>query len=201
MAMSIALEREKAIVDLLDQVREIERREGVSRASLEHMKDKLIALSRAGHLFPETHFPAPGPSEEATLYSLSVDPDQRFALYIYRPAPGKETAPHNHTTWAIVVGIDGEEPTRVYERVSEDRAAGRATLRQTAAFTIGAHTGATYMPNDVHSIHIAGERPIMHLHLYGRSLLDLPERVNFDLANGTFARAVGKPEVLAPVST
>lgn len=196
----IAQARTTAIEQLLAVAREVERRDGVSRQSLETIKQALIALSRRTELFPEAHFPPPSETEDATLYGLSVDADNRFALYIYRPRPGKETPPHNHTTWAIVVGIEGEEPTRVYERVSEDRATGRASLRVSREFTVGPHTGAAYMPNDVHSIHIAGERPIMHLHLYGRSLLDLPERVNFDLGQGTFSRPTTKPEVLAPVA-
>jgi len=196
----IAQARTTAIEQLLAAARDIERREGISRQSLETIKQALIALSRRVELFPDAHFPPPSPTEDATLYGLSVDVDRRFALYIYRPRPGKETPPHNHTTWAIVVGISGEEPTRVYERVAEDRAAGRATLRVSREFTVGAHTGAAYMPDDIHSIHIAGERPIMHLHLYGRSLLDLPDRVNFDLAQGTFSRPTTTPKVLPPAA-
>ncbi len=192
--------REQAVARMLACVRGIEQREGVSRASLEKIKQALIELSRRTELFPEAHFPPPTAGEDATLYGLSVDADNRHALYVYRPAPGKQTPPHNHTTWAIVVGIHGEEPTRVYERVTEDRATGRATLRVRDEFVVGPHTGAAYMPDDVHAIHIAGERAIMHLHLYGRSLLDLPERVNFDLARGTFSRPAGRPVVLKPVA-
>lgn len=198
--IDIAQARTTAIDKLLAVARDVEHHDGISRPSLETIKQALIALSRRTELFPEAHFPSPSASEDAALYGLSVDADKRFALYIYRPRPGKETPPHNHTTWAIVVGIAGEEPTRVYERVSEDRAAGRATLRVSREFTVGAHTGVAYMPNDVHSIHIAGERPIMHLHLYGRSLLDLPDRVNFDLVQGTFSRPTTTPEVLAPAA-
>lgn len=196
--MTITEARNRELVEAVANVRQIEREYGVTRASLERIKAVLIGLARQPALFPETHFPAPGADESQTLYLLSEDADRRFALYIYRPAPGKETPPHNHTTWAIVAGIEGHETTRTYERVID--AVDGQSLRRLREFSVGPGEAACYLPDDFHSIHIGGDKAIMHLHMYGRSLADLPEREHFDATTGTFVKSDFTSHIRMPVT-
>ncbi len=190
--------RDAAVAGALAEVRAIETSDGMTRAGLERVKGVLAKLARRTELFPEAHFPAPGPAETQTLYLLSEDPDRRYALYMYRPKPGKETPAHNHTTWAVVAGISGEEPNRAFERVTGPD--GRPALRPVHEITVGPGDAVAYLPDDFHSIHIGGTRAVMHLHLYGRSLLDLPLREHFDVASNAFVRSTMLPEVLRPVA-
>ena len=196
--MTTAAQRDAAVAATIAEVRAIETRDGVTRAALERVKQVLAALARRTELFPEAHFPAPGPDETQTLYLLSEDPDRRYALYVYRPKPGRETPAHNHTTWAVVAGISGDEPNRAFERVTG--ADGRPALRALHEITVGPGNAVAYLPDDFHSIHIGGTRAIMHLHLYGRSLLDLPLREHFDVASNAFVRSTMLPDVLQPVA-
>jgi predicted metal-dependent enzyme (double-stranded beta helix superfamily) len=196
--MTITEARNLALTETVANVRRIERDDGVTRASLERISAVLIRLAQQRTLFPEAHFPGPGAGESQTLYLLSEDADRRFALYVYRPGPGKETPPHNHTTWAIVAGMEGYETTQTYERVSD--AAGGQSLRRLREFSVGPGEAACYLPDDFHSIHIGGDKAIMHLHMYGRSLADLPEREHFDAATGTFVKSDFTSHIRMPVT-
>ena len=63
----------------------------------------------------DAHFPGPDEGVAETLYLLSEDEDLNNALYLYRPAPGMSTPPHDHSTWAVIAGIEGEEPNTVWQ--------------------------------------------------------------------------------------
>lgn len=196
--MTTAELRDAAVAEAIAAVRAIEARDGMTRDALERVKGVLADLARRTELFPEAHFPAPGPDETQTLYLLSEDTDRRYALYVYRPKPGRETPAHNHTTWAVVAGISGEEANRAFERVTGPD--GCPALRALHEITVGPGDAVAYLPDDFHSIHIGGTRAIMHLHLYGRSLLDLPLREHFDAASNAFVRSTMLPEVRRPVA-
>ena len=56
---------------------------------------------------------------KSCLYRVSEDPDHRYALYVNSSLGGHGTPAHNHTTWAVIVGITGEELNRFYDRSPE----------------------------------------------------------------------------------
>jgi predicted metal-dependent enzyme (double-stranded beta helix superfamily) len=194
---AIARERTQTVDAMRTRVRAIVSQAGVTATSLDRIKDELGALAAQRHLFPDAHFPGPGADRQATLYRVAEDPDGGYALYVYRPKPGKETPAHNHTTWAVIAGIEGEEPTRQYVRVGEGAS---AALKLTREFAVGPGEVAGYLPDDFHSIHIKGEKPIFHLHLYGRRLEDLTGREAWDPALGKFVNAYQRSEILTPLA-
>ena len=102
--------------------------------------------------------------------------------------PGKLTDPHNHTTWAIVAAVEGEEINRFYERTDDGTEPGKATLKQTREVVVQPGIGVAMMPDDIHSIAVVGEKPTLHLHMYGKSLDVVTDRLGFDLEAGTVDR-------------
>src|SRR5207248_7385368 len=79
-----AIARRREIDATVAEVREIERRDGVTRASLEKIKQRLIRLAARQDLFTARDFPPPEPGgkRNSCLYRVSEDNDHRFALYV-----------------------------------------------------------------------------------------------------------------------
>jgi rhodanese-related sulfurtransferase/predicted metal-dependent enzyme (double-stranded beta helix superfamily) len=196
--MTLQAQRARAVGELIGRVRAIETRDGVTRASLERIKAELIALASRAELFPATHF-ANNPGRAGTIYHLAEDPDGRFALYGSAGVPGKVQPPHNHTTWASIAGVYGDEHNVFYERTDRDGAPGEGKLQKTRELTIRRGTACAMLPDDFHTIEVTGGSESLHLHLYGKTLEDLPDRIGFPSSTGgRIARFMAKPEIYSP---
>ncbi len=161
--------RKLAVEKTVADVRAIERTEGVSRESLDRIKQRLMRLAAQQELFTASDYPPPEPGSKrnSCLYRISEDPDRRFALYVNSSMGNYSTPAHNHTTWAVIVGVSGEELNRFYDRVETGvREKGSAIVRQ--------GTGVAFMPDDLHSIHISA--PLINFHMYGLALEALDHR-------------------------
>jgi len=133
--MTLQEQRTQAVGELIGRVRAIEAKEGVTRASLEKIKADLIALASRTELFPPAHF-ANIPGRAGTIYHLAEDPDGRFALYGSAGVPGKAQPPHNHTTWAVISGVFGDEHNVFYERIDNRAVPGEGKLRKSGELTV-----------------------------------------------------------------
>ena len=164
-----AIARKREIAAAVADVRAIERSDGVSRMSLEKIKQRLMRLAARQDLFTASDFapPAPGGKRNSCLYRVSEDADHRFALYVNSSFGNYGTPAHNHTTWAVIVGVSGEELNRFYERAEDG-------VRQTGSAVVKQGTGVAFMPEDLHSIHISA--PLVNFHMYGLALEQLDHR-------------------------
>lgn len=189
--------RTAAVAATLDRIHRVEREEGVTRASLGRIQAEVEALARQEHLFPAGEFPPPSGGEKGSKrYLLQEDPDGRFALYLLSINPGNETKPHDHTTWAAIAAVEGQELNRVYRRTDAGGREGAATLELVREAVVEPGHGIAFMPEDIHSIHTLGDQPTRHLHCYGLALERLDERVGYDLEAGTvqpYNKAFMKP--------
>ena len=167
--MDKAQRRSSEVSDAVADIRAIEQREGVTRASLAKIRDRLIALAAHAELFAAQDFPPPeGGVRRSCLYRLAEDADHRFALYLNSSLGGYGTPAHNHTTWAVIVGMSGDEQNRFYERSAD------GGVRETGRFVVSPGTGVAFMPDDLHSIHI--DAPLLNFHMYGLALEQLHRR-------------------------
>lgn len=66
------MERKGHIAAAVDDIRKIERRDGVPRESLERIKQRLIRLARPG-LFPESDFPPPADEKAWRVFPAHGD--------------------------------------------------------------------------------------------------------------------------------
>lgn len=167
---------------------------GVTRQILKDLTLELEKLGDKKVLFPRSEFPPPdGPTN--ILYQLSCDPDGQYALYLSSANKGKSTPPHNHATWAVIVGIEGDERNKLYRRLDDGTSNENVELEMTGEQMVREGQPISLMPQDIHSIHVESDEPTLHLHLYGRRLEDLKERLQFDMARRTASHFPPNPNI------
>jgi len=175
--MDVATERSRAVAATLEAVRAIEANQGVTRPALAAIREQMIALAARKELFPPEEFPL-AQNQAERFEKLSVDPDGRFELYLEVADKSVDTLPHDHTTWAVVVGIRGMELNRLYE--GDGGPSGQAPLKLREEVPVTAGTGVCMMPTDFHSIHFEKGELNMHLHLYGVGFAHMGDRLMYD---------------------
>ncbi len=173
----VSTARTEAVETAMGDIRRIEADLGVTRTGVMAIRDRLIELSGRRELFPLDDFPAPAPDDSQTsfMYRLAQDADDRFALYAQASRGHVETPPHNHTTWAVVVGHAGAELNKFYDRTDDGVAESHQHL-------VEAGTGVAMLPDDLHSIHIDG--PALNFHCYGLALERLDRREYYSSTDG-----------------
>ncbi len=169
-------QRAREIAAAAADIRAIEQRDGVTRASLAKIRQRLIQLATHTSIFTTEDFPPPEPGDarRSCLYRLSEDADHRYALYANSSLGGYATPAHNHTTWAVIVGVSGEELNRFYDRTAENG------VREKGQHVVQQGSGVSFMPDDLHSIQI--DAPLLNFHMYGLALEQLNHREYYDPA-------------------
>ncbi|HEX7928291.1 MAG TPA: cysteine dioxygenase family protein [bacterium] len=186
--------RKQAVTKAIEKIRTLERTMGVTRPMLDEVKQVMIGLASHTELFPREDFPLK--DGQSLVYRLAEDADNRFALYMSCGIPGKRVPPHNHTTWAVIAGVDGEEENFFYERNADHTAPGKGTLRMVREEVVRHGTAVTLMPDDIHHIQTPPDKPNMHLHMYGLSLEHLPNRVTYNVKEGTYKVFPSLPNIV-----
>ncbi|EKF18337.1 cysteine dioxygenase family protein [Nitratireductor pacificus] len=176
--------REEEVEAVLAKVR-VAMTGGPNRAALEDAKNALIGLAAKRDLWSEAEYPRPDEGERQARYLIAQDDPQGLTLYLNVMLPGKKIPPHNHTTWACIAAVEGVEHNTLYERLDNGSVPGRAEIRVDRVVSVEPGAGVAMMPDDVHHVEIQGEQPIRHLHMYGRPLETLTERLVFDPEAGT----------------
>ena len=197
--MTIIEQRNQAVAETVDRVRLIEQQHGVNYEALGKIRNELIELTRDKELFPRSSFPINDDGGSA-VYRISEDSDHRYALYASVGAAGKSVPPHNHTTWAVIVGVYGDELNRFYERTDDSSKEGYAELKEIGSFFVQHGNGVVFLPDDIHAISTDDSEPTVHLHMYGLALDHLHERLVFDQAGKTVKTMSIRADIQTPVA-
>ena len=197
--MTIIEQRNQAVAETVDRVRLIEQQHGVNYEALGNIRNELIELTQDKELFPRSSFPIADDGGSA-VYRISEDSDHRYALYASVGAAGKSVPPHNHTTWAVIVGVYGDELNRFYERTDDASKEGYAELEETGSFVVRHGNGVVFLPDDIHAISTDDSEPTVHLHMYGLALDHLHERLVFNQAGKTVKSMSIRADIQTPVA-
>lgn len=193
---TIKEQRNAMVNQAVAQMRTIEKEQGATRQALTAIKSVLLDLASHRALFPEEDFPAEADEKGFfPIYRLAEDDDHRFALYMSTSIGAKDVPPHDHTTWAVIVSVQGTEENRFYERTGDFSVPGKGQVRHTGGETVRPGVGVCLMPDDIHSIHPKNDRPALILHMYGRALDHLPNRVTYNMADGTYKVFPASPNI------
>lgn len=183
--LDIAAARREAVETARREIEHIERSQGVTRVALDAVKAVMLDLASREELFPSTEFPPPPAGEKGSKrYLLGENADGRFAMYLLALNPGNESKPHDHTTWAVVTAVQGEEVNRVYRRTDDGADPQSCQLAIDREVNVRPGTGIALMPEDIHSIHTQGTQSTRHLHVYGLALEKLVDRKGYDPETG-----------------
>ncbi len=187
-ATALSAQRRVAVDQALTDVRAIAGAQPFDRAVLARITARLEKLASHAELFTRADFPPPAATEgvgASTRYRLNPeDGNDDVALYLNSINPGKTSIPHNHTTWATIVAVEGQEENRVYRRTDDGSDPAVIKLEVDREVTVQPGTSIGFLADDLHSIHVIGDKPTLHFHLYGRPLETLSQRIGVNLETG-----------------
>jgi predicted metal-dependent enzyme (double-stranded beta helix superfamily) len=182
----LAAQRKELVSTSMDSIRRIINEKGVSRGALDEVKDILVSLTIEKDMFGDVEYPTPTPKEVAKVYLLSDDAGGDYSLYLISTRPrGRPSPVHDHGTWAVIAGLDGEEENTIYKRLDDGAAPGKATIEEDYKIVLSLGDAVALMPNDIHHINAISECPTRHFHLYGKGFDQQTDRIEFNLNEGT----------------
>lgn len=100
---------------------------------------------------------------------LASDAATGVSLYLVSDPVGAVDVPHEHLTWAVIAGIDGEERHRLYRRRARTR-----LVEPMGELQVGRGETLVLLEGEIHATEVIGDVPTCHLHLYGKPLSALP---------------------------
>ena len=114
------------------------------------------------------------------VHMLHEEPNHDLAVFLVSWLPNRGTTPHNHKTWAVVVGIEGQEQEISYYRLDDGTTRGYADLTYSGEQVMTAGDIAHCYPEHIHTVRNVGKDISMSLHTYGRHI-NYTDRSEFDL--------------------
>jgi predicted metal-dependent enzyme (double-stranded beta helix superfamily) len=137
----------------------------------------LVERLAGSHAWVRPEYYECNPEQGFGIHVLHEEPDHSLWVIAASWLPHRGAPPHNHGTWAVVAGIDGEEKNVLWRRRGEK-------LELQGSETIGPGQLATFVSNAIHSVANEGDRTTLSLHVYGRNL-NFAQRSRFDPETGT----------------
>ena len=104
------------------------------------------------------------------VHLLHEELNHDLAVFLISWLPNRGTTPHTHKTWAVVVGIEGQEQEINYDRVDDGAMPGYADLKRSGEQVMAAGDVARCYPEHIHSVWNVGKDISMSLHTYGRHI-------------------------------
>lgn len=113
------------------------------------------------------------------VHLLHEEENHDLAVFAISWLPNRGTPPHNHLTWAVVAGIEGEEHEVEWERRDDGTKPGYADIVKAGETTMRPGDVSACLPDDIHSVWNTGKKVSVSLHTYGRHL-NFTGRSEFD---------------------
>ena len=98
---------------------------------------------------------------------LHEEPDHSLAVFMVSWAPHKGVAPHDHGTWALIVGIEGIEHNTSYARLDDRGRDGYAKIEVKSEVQAGPGDLVCMKNGGIHSVRNDSDAVTLSLHTYG----------------------------------
>ena len=169
-----------SVEDYVADIRAVVAEETTEAAISERIKPLSKRLAADRMWFEDTYREIDG-QQGFGLHLLHEEENHDLAVFVISWAPGKGLAAHNHKTWAVVTGIEGQEHETNYRRLDDCSRPGFAELEKSHEATLFPGDAVCCMPEDIHSVWNNGTELAVSLHTYGRHL-NHTGRSMFDVA-------------------
>lgn len=124
------------------------------------------------------------PEQGFGVHLLHEDSDHSLAVFAVSWLPGRGTPPHDHGTWAVVVGVDGVEHDIRYDRLDDGSRANYAELSVKQSFDAAEGELICMRTGGIHSVQNNTDKITLSLHTYGKHV-NHTNRSQFDpVTNG-----------------
>lgn len=110
---------------------------------------------------------------------LHEEADHTLTVFAASWLPGRGTPPHDHGTWAIVVGVDGAEKNIFWAREDDGLQPGYAELRQIEEKVLDPGEVLAMPAGTIHSVRNESAQITLSLHVYGKHI-NFTQRSQFD---------------------
>ena len=117
----------------------------------------------------ETHH-RPDESQGFSLHLLHEEPDHSNAVFLLAWLPGRGTPAHDHKTWGVVIGLEGEEKETWWRRVDDGMRPGCAQLEHVSERRLTPGGISSFLSDDIHTVWNDTESVSWSLHVYGRHI-------------------------------
>ena len=97
-------------------------------------------------------------------------PDDGLLITLGAWQPGHGVPPHDHGTWAVVVGIAGKEENALWRRLDDGSRPDYAEIDKLETKEVKPGAVFTMTGEDIHSVENSGDQVSFTLHVYGRNL-------------------------------
>jgi predicted metal-dependent enzyme (double-stranded beta helix superfamily) len=172
------------IPDLVSDLKRIRAESSDEREILKQLRPlaERAALSRDAWL-EKRHYEA-DPQQGFGVHLLHEEPDHSLAVFAIAWLPDRGTPPHDHGTWAVVAGVDGQEKNEFYERSDDRSKPGHAELKRVAGKSFDVGEVLAMPKGTIHSVWNETSATTVSLHIYGRHI-NHTARSQFDAAKKT----------------
>jgi predicted metal-dependent enzyme (double-stranded beta helix superfamily) len=168
----------QALAAYVNELLTIAREETSEIAIVERVAPCAQAFAATPGLVSEKHYVC-DEEQGFALHLLHEEADHSLAVFILAWLPGRGTPVHNHKTWGVVVGIDGEETDTSWERLDDGKHPGYAKLARMQERRIGPGQTSCVLSEDIHRVDNRDSQTSLSLHTYGMHI-NFTGRSEFD---------------------
>lgn len=169
-----------SIAQFVDELRQVTKQATDEKALLSKLRTMVKRIALADGWLKPQHYETDA-EQGFGVHVLHDEPDHSLFVTALSWLPGRGAPPHDHGTWAVIVGVDGPEKNTFYERTDDRSKPGYAELRKVGEKICDVGDVLAIPAGMIHSVVNETDRVSLSFHVYGRHL-NHADRSQYDLA-------------------